>query len=114
MMTTVLIALGSNYQQSAHIQWASARLRGILSDVTMSRILWTPDIHGRGQWYMNRLLQGKTSLSPTQLNSLLKQVEQETGRMNQHVTIDLDLIQYNDDRYHLADWERPYIRQLLF
>ena len=112
-MASGLIALGSNYHQSAHIQWASQRLSALLSDVTLSRVLWTPDIHGRGQWYMNRLLRAKTSLSPTQLTSLLKQIEQETQRTKQHVTIDLDLMQYDQQRYHLDDWQRPYIQQLL-
>ena len=112
-MVSVLIALGSNYHQSAHIQWASQRLSVLLDDVTMSRILWTPDIHGRGLWYMNRLLRAKTSLSPDQLTTLLKQIEQETQRTKQHVTIDLDLMQYDQQRYHLDDWERPYIQRLL-
>ena len=112
-MINVIIALGSNYHQSAHIQWASQRLSVLLSDVVLSRILWTPDIHGRGQWYMNRLLLAKTSLSPSQLIDLLKQLEQETQRTKQNVTIDLDLMLYNHDYYHLDDWQRPYILQLL-
>ena len=112
-MASVLIALGSNYHQSAHIQWASQRLAALLDGVTMSRVLWTPDIHGRGLWYMNRLLRARTTLSPTQLNELLKQTEQETRRTKEHVTIDLDLMQYDTERYHLADWERPYIQKLI-
>lgn len=112
-MASVLIALGSNYHQSAHIQWASQRLSALLDDVNLSRILWTPDIHGRGLWYMNRLLWAKTTLSPTQLTALLKEIEQETRRTRQHVTIDLDLMQFDQQRYHLDDWERPYIQMLL-
>ena len=112
-MATVLIALGSNYHQSVHIQWASQRLFLLLDDVTLSPVLWTPDIHGRGTWYMNRLLRARTTLSPTQLNTLLKQLEQETRRTKDHVTIDLDLMQYDDQRYHLDDWQRPYIKNLI-
>ena len=112
-MASVLIALGSNYHQSAHIQWASQRLGTLLDGVTMSRVLWTPDIHGRGLWYMNRLLWGHTTLSSDRLVARLKQIEQETGRTKQHVTIDLDLMQYDKERYHLDDWQRPYIQQLL-
>ena len=52
-------------------------------------------------------------LTPTQLTALLKLTEQETRRTKQHVTIDLDLMQYDGERYHLADWERPYIQRLL-
>ena len=112
-MANVLIALGSNYHQSAHILWASQRLTALLADVTLSPILWTPDIHGRGLWYMNRLLRARTMLSPTQLTALLKQIEQETQRTKQHVTIDLDLMQYDDQRFHLDDWQRPYIQNLI-
>ena len=112
-MPSVLIALGSNYQQCAHIQWATQRLCALLTDATVSRILWTSDIHGRGLWYMNRLLRAKTTLSVDQLTVLLKQTEQETHRTTSRVTIDLDLMQYEAQRYHLQDWERPYIQQLL-
>jgi 2-amino-4-hydroxy-6-hydroxymethyldihydropteridine diphosphokinase len=112
-MASVLIALGSNYRQSAHIQWASQRLASLFTDVTVSPVLWTPDIHGRGLWYMNRLLRACTTLTVDQLNVLLKQTEQETHRTKEQVTIDLDLMQYETERYHLADWQRPYVRDLL-
>ena len=112
-MAYVLIALGSNYHQSAHILWASQRLATLFADVAMSPVLWTQDIHGHELWYMNRLLRGNTTLSVDELNSLLKEIEQETRRSKQHVTIDLDLMQYNDERYHLNDWDRPYIQRLL-
>ena len=28
------------------------------------------------------------------------------------VRIDLDLLQYDDTRFHLRDWERPYVKLL--
>ena len=112
-MAEILIALGSNYHQSAHIRWATQRLTTLFADVSTSRVLWTPDIHGRGLWYMNRLLRARTTLSATQLTALLKQIEQESRRTKEHVTIDLDLMLYDAERYHLADWERPYIQKLL-
>ena len=37
----------------------------------------------------------------------------ETQRSREHVTIDLDLMQYDSQRYHLKDWSRPYIQLLL-
>ena len=112
-MSSILIALGSNYHQSAHIQWASQRLASLFTDVTVSPVLWTSDIHGRGQWYLNRLLRAQTTLSLEQLTELLKQTEQESRRTKEHVTIDLDIMLYDAQRYHLADWDRPYIRNLL-
>ncbi len=36
-----------------------------------------------------------------------------SGRTKQQVTIDLDLMLYDDERYHLRDWPHPYIQQLI-
>ena len=112
-MPQVLIALGSNTQQCAHMQWATQRLAGILTDMRLSRKLWTADIHGTGILYMNQLAAGHTDLEPSELENTLKAIEAEAGRSKQRVTIDLDLMQYALQRYHLKDWPRPYIQQLI-
>ena len=111
-MHQVLIALGSNYRQNAHIQWASERLSCLLDDPHMSRKLWTQDIHGTGQWYMNRLVAGDTSLSLDEINKKLKEIETEAHRTKECVTLDLDLMLYDQERFHLRDWPRPYIKRL--
>jgi 2-amino-4-hydroxy-6-hydroxymethyldihydropteridine diphosphokinase len=112
-MHQVLIALGSNYRQNAHIQWTSERLSCLLDDPHMSRKLWTQDIHGTGQWYMNRLVAGDTSLSLDEINKKLKEIETEAHRSSIHITIDMDLMLYDSERHHLQDWTRPYITNLL-
>jgi 2-amino-4-hydroxy-6-hydroxymethyldihydropteridine diphosphokinase len=112
-MHEVLIALGSNYHQNAHINWASERLSYFLRDIKLSRKLWTQDIHSTGQWYMNRLAVGYTTLSVDAICQKLKENEQEAGRTLEHITLDLDLMQYDDERFHLRDWSRPYIQRLL-
>ena len=109
----VIIALGSNYQQAAHIQWASQRLATLLHDIRFSRRLWTQDIHGTSVYYMNRLAIGTTSLTANALQEALKTIEAETGRCRDNVTIDLDLMQYGDQRYHEKDWSRPYVQLLI-
>ena len=112
-MHQVLIALGSNYHQNAHIQWASERLSCMLHDVHLSRKLWTQDIHGTGKWYMNRLVAGVTSLSLDEINKKLKEIETETHRNKECVTLDLDLMLFDQQRFHLRDWPRPYIQRLI-
>ena len=112
MANSVMIALGSNYQQSPHIQWASQRLCTLLDNVRFSRCLWTRDVKGRDAWYMNRLAWGTTSLSAEELQAELKAMERLTHRSSGRVTIDLDLMQHNATRYHQQDWARPYIQQL--
>ena len=112
-MHQVLIAIGSNHHQSAHIQWASERLSVLLSNLQLSRKLWTPDIHSSGQWYMNRLAAGFTDLTADEIAAQLKEIEAAAHRSKQCITLDLDLMQYDHQRHHLRDWPRPYIQLLL-
>lgn len=113
MKHKVIIALGSNYLQAVHIRWASERLAQLLDDCHYSRMLWTADVKGSGKWYMNRLVAGSTTLSAEQLQQLLKETEAETGRSHERVTIDLDLMQYDNLRYHEKDWQRRYITDII-
>ena len=124
MSHRVLIALGSNHQPAAHIQWASQRILWMLernggtdtgSTPRLSRRLWTTDIHGTGPHYLNRLILCDVGEARTanEIEAALKAIEAETRRAPGRVTIDLDLMQYDEERYHLRDWPRPYIQQLL-
>lgn len=109
----VIIAIGSNNRQQPHVQWASQRLTTLLSDVRFSRCLWTPDVKGSACYYLNRLATGTTDLPLSDLVALLKQAEALTGRRPGSVTVDLDVLQYGDERHHLHDWTCPYTQQLL-
>jgi 2-amino-4-hydroxy-6-hydroxymethyldihydropteridine diphosphokinase len=113
MKHRVIIALGSNYRQSAHIRWASERLSYLLDNCRLSRMLWTADIKGSGKWYMDRLVTGYTALSVDELQGLMKKTEAETGRTHEQVTIDLDLLEYDEQRYHEKDWHRPYVTTII-
>jgi 2-amino-4-hydroxy-6-hydroxymethyldihydropteridine diphosphokinase len=113
MKHRVIVALGSNCRQIAHIHWASERLSFLLDDCRLSRVLWTADIKGSGKWYINRLAAGYTELAVDDLQQLLKQTEAETGRTKEAVTIDLDLLQYDDQRYHERDWQRLYVTRII-
>ena len=112
MTHQVIIAIGSNTCPAAHVQWASQWLSNAFQGVRFSRTLWTPDIKGTGRFYMNRLATGTTNLSREAVERLLKQAEAKTCRTADCVTLDLDLMQYDDTRYHLKDWPRPYIQKL--
>ena len=113
MKHEVIIALGSNYRQAAHIRWASERLAWLLDECRLSRVLWTADIKGSGKWYMNQLVTGYTALAVDDLQQLLKKTEAETGRTKETVTIDLDLLQYDSQRYHEKDWQRNYVSAII-
>jgi 2-amino-4-hydroxy-6-hydroxymethyldihydropteridine diphosphokinase len=68
--------------------------------------------------YLNQLVYATTALEVEELIEALKAIERQMGRTAEDrrqgiVRIDLDLMQYNDERHHLRDWERPYIKALV-
>jgi len=67
---------------------------------------------------LNQLVSAQTHLDCDELNSRLKEIEKAQGRNDEArrqglVPVDLDLLQYDQQRFHLRDWQRPYIQQLL-
>ncbi len=71
-----------------------------------------------GRFYINQLVSAETTLSSEDLTSRLKDTEKSLGRtpeLRRHgiVPIDLDLLLYDDKHFHLQDWERSYIKDLL-
>lgn len=112
-MYSVIIAIGSVTSPSAYIHWASQRLTLLLTDMRLSKMIWTKDVKGTNLMYMNRLVSGKTNLSAEILEYELKIIEAMTNRTKEQITIDLDLMQHDNQRYHIKDWPRPYIQQLL-
>lgn len=115
----IIISLASNYEQEKNLSEARKWLGQILFDITYSRELWTEPIgHPYSPMYLNQLAFAKCSLSKEELEQRLKEIERQQGRTDECrqrgiVTIDLDLLQYADTRYHLRDWERPYVKDLL-
>jgi 7,8-dihydro-6-hydroxymethylpterin-pyrophosphokinase len=46
------------------------------------------------------------------LQTQLKEIEIESGRTKERITIDLDLMLYDHQRFHEKDWQRPYFTVL--
>ena len=120
MLHQVIISLASNYEQEANMAEARRRLNVLLHVFRFTIEIWT-EPYGtpkRPDPYMNQLLYGTTSLSVDDLQQALKEMELQMGRTKGDreagiVRIDLDLMKYDDQGYHLRDWERPYIGRLL-
>ena len=92
----VIISLASNDQQKQHLEAARQHLHPAQ--------------------YLNQLCEGTTTFSANLLEEVLKEIEKRLGRTKNEdgiVAIDLDLMLYDDERHHLRDWERHYIKDLL-
>ncbi len=115
----IIISLASNVQQEENLWEARKRLQQILSDITFSQELWTDPI-GRHQErkYLNQLAFAKSNWEADVLVEKLKEMELSMGRTavcraQGIVPIDLDLLLHGEQQFHLSDWERPYVKNLL-
>lgn len=105
-MYSVLISLASNAQQEEHLAEARKALAAALHEERYTAEIWTePEGKAKGT-------------SAPYLNDFLKTIERQLGRTPEMrrvgtVPIDLDLLQWDGQRFHQRDWERNYMRQLL-
>ena len=73
-------------------------------------------VNGQCSKYLNQLCKGTTALGMNLLNEVLKEIEKRLGRTHNEdgiVTVDLDLLEYDGERFHHRDWERNYVKDLI-
>ena len=113
----VLLCLASNSNQQQNMEAARILLRDVLNELHYTTEHWTEPVNAlRPDQYLNQLATGLTNLGPDELNLRLKDIEQQLDRKHDKsgiVTIDIDLLEYDSVRYHLRDWERDYVKDLL-
>ena len=112
-MHHVIIALGSNINQEENIAKATKMLSDILHTSRWSRMVWTVPIGIISENFLNQLVDGYTELSCPDLINELKRIEKLCGRKKGIVTIDADIMLYDDQQFHLSDWDREYIKELM-
>jgi len=117
MEQEVIISIASNEDQEANLAKARELLKTILPNLTFTKELWTQPVNTtRKSMYLNQLCKGTTELGPNLLGEVLKETEKRLGRRHNEdgiVAIDLDLLQHGQQRFHLRDWERNYVKDLL-
>ena len=113
----VIISLGSNENQEANLEAAKTQLIQLLNEVHFTQAIWTEPINSlKKEPYLNQLCQGTTALGEGLLCEVLKEIEKRIGRKRNEdgiVAIDLDLLQYDERRHHLRDWDRNYVKDLI-
>ena len=68
--------------------------------------------------YLNFLACGFTEDEPEQIVAKTKQMETQCGntkflRKEGKISMDIDLLKYNDQRFHESDWSRDYVKKLI-
>lgn len=115
----VIISIASNRNQKRNLARARSYLEELLSGMTCSSELWTePYGEHTASLYLNQLVAGTYGGTLSELVTLLKQKENDMGRTDRDrrmgiVEIDLDLLRFGHQKFHLTDWDRPYVLQLI-
>ena len=118
-MHQCIISLASNCEAEKNLPEARLCLEQILVFSHYTNAIWTEPINSkRNDLYLNQLVKASTKLSFEELLSSLKNIEQKMGRTPKErkdgrVRIDLDILAFDDERHHLTDWERHYVKMLL-
>ncbi len=116
---TIIMALGSNHNTKANIEKARILLRELFpDDLTFSEEMKTEPVDSDGPHYVNLIAVAQSSLRLPEIRKALSHIERLCGntaekRNNGMVEMDIDILRWGNKRYHLADWERSYIKELL-
>lgn len=112
----VTLCLGSNAgDRSGNVAKAIRRLADILTDMKISVIYETPEIHGIGTPYCNAVVEGFTAEDARKLNQRLKLLEILQGRtvvMRRLgiVPIDIDIVMMDDKIIRPKDYEQSFFQ----
>ena len=113
----IIISLASNINHEANLEAARTQLTQLLTEVHFTSAIYTEPVGTlRREPYLNQLCKGTTALGFNLLNEVLKEIEKRLGRTHNEdgiVTVDLDLLEYDGERFHHRDWERNYVKDLI-
>lgn len=114
----IIVSLGSNTNAASNIEKARFLLHKLLPGISYSKVLITEPIDLDSDNFMNCIGVARCVHNHSQMIRAFKNIENLMGSgKGEHgrgiVRIDLDLLYLGGQKYHEADWNRPYIRQLL-
>ncbi len=116
MSRFIAIGIGSNTPDgAAQVDAACRWLATAFADVRYSESYLTPGVGVRcaGMTYRNAVATARTPLSADEVTRMLKEYESSHGRVkgSKEVTIDLDLVIYDDRLIRPVDFARSYFQQ---
>ena len=119
-LSTVIISIGANVRRSAQMQRARKCLRKMFCGIRFTTSVTTPACGETDCTppYSNMLAKFSTDADETAITSQLKELETRLGdsptmRQQGRVMMDIDIMEYDGERRHLDDWQRPYVKILV-
>lgn len=113
----VILAMGSNYRRHANMQKAMMLIGQNLQAAVFTQAIDTEPIGMETDMFLNAMASAQTTLSIDETIAMLKDIEAKCGntaelRQEGKIVMDIDLMQYDGERLHKNDWNRPYIKHL--
>lgn len=116
----ILISVGCNKDCDTQMARVRERLKQSFPDIVFTDAITTPayGMSADALPYANLLAKASTVLSEEQLQRSFKEMEHELDdtqelRRQDIVMMDIDLLEYDSEKRHVSDWERPYVIELL-
>ena len=100
-MAKIYISIGSNIEPEQNIRQGTKQLCCLFSNITVSSVYQSEAIGFNGSDFYNLVVAAETSLSISEVNATLKDIEFANGRKPSAIkfssrTLDLDLLLYDD------------------
>jgi 2-amino-4-hydroxy-6-hydroxymethyldihydropteridine diphosphokinase len=100
-MAAVYLSLGSNVEREKHIRSCIATLKNHFGDVLCSPVYESESVGFAGSHFYNLVARIETVLPLSELNNLLKKIEDQHGRNRSGPkfsprTLDIDILTYGD------------------
>lgn|SRR5574344_179777 len=114
----LILALGTNYNQEMNMFMAEHLLKKLLPDIIFTEQRWTKPIGIKSDRFLNKLAFAMVDHGVPQIERALKNIEHKCGntkaeRSKNIVKIDIDILLVGETKYHIMDWERNYIKDLI-
>ncbi len=114
----VILALGSNTDSGTSFSRAIPLIEDVVNITGRTRILTTEPEGIVSPQFVNAMIKGTTPLSLKELQEYTKRVELQCGRRPGDkekgiIKMDIDILEFDGERYHDEDWSKKHIRQLL-
>lgn len=114
----LFISIGTNINQEEKLSLAKNMLRGLFTNIVFSSEIWTEPIGIQTDEFLNCIAMASTKHGLKQIERALKQIERRCGdtkskRTENIISMDIDILQYGDEKFHVEDWKRDYVTKLM-
>ena len=113
----LIIAIGSNTDHEENMIKAKKLLSSLLT-ISYTSEMWTTPEGINSDKFLNCLGLAETKHGIKQLERAFKQIERRCGdakskRNRGTIVMDIDILQYDQEKLHKQDWSRDYIQKLM-